>query len=242
MPRSGTTLLESALCAHPRVDGVGEVPAIPHYLDQHLDYIRSETSGDWLPDSAAFWREGYIEQCRKFGWAGAEYLTDKQPSNIFAVGFAAILFPSARFIHIRRNPIETGLSIFRRNFSEQWPFTSDFDDLAHYYFEHLRIADHWSTNFAERFTFIQYEDLVQQFEGSLGRLLEFCGLEWNEACLRYHEQERTVMTFSAAQVREPPSASRMSSAAPYRSHLAPLERALDAYGVDLRTGALRTRH
>lgn len=242
MPRSGTTLLESALCAHPDVDGAGEVPALPYYLDQYLAWSRSDGGGADLLKLLAHWREGYAEQCEKFGWKGAPFVTDKQPSNVFAAGFATMLFPRARFLHIRRNPIETGLSIFRRNFNEQWPFTTDFEDLAHYYFEHLRIAAHWEARFADRIAFIQYEDLVEDFEGSIRRLLGFCGLPFDDACLRYHEQERAVMTFSAAQVREPPSKARLSSAGPYRERLAPLERALEALGVDLETGALGVRH
>jgi tetratricopeptide (TPR) repeat protein len=244
MPRSGTTLLESAICAHPDVNGAGEIPAMPFYLDEFLGWAQSTGAGAGaFPAGAeAAWRAGYKEQCRKFGWEGAPRVTDKQPSNVFAAGLAASLFPRARFIHIRRNPVETGLSIFRRNFNEQWPFTTDLEDIAHYYFEHLRIAEHWRRALSGRFAFVQYEELVEDFEGSLRGVLEFCGLAWDDACLRYHEQDRAVMTFSAAQVREPPSKARLSSAGPYRAALAPLERALDALGVDLETGALRLRH
>lgn len=244
MPRSGTTLLESAICAHPDVDGAGEVPAMPFYLDEFIAWARTNPAGwDGLPPGApAQWRQGYVDQCRKFGWSGAPFVTDKQPSNIFAVGFAATLFPRARFIHIRRNPVETGLSIFRRNFNQQWPFSADLADIAHYYSEHLKISEHWARAFAGQFAFVQYEELVRDFEAELRRLIEFCSLPWNDACLNYHEQDRAVMTFSASQVREPPSASRLSSTGPYRERLAPLERALEALGVDLETGARRTFH
>ncbi len=244
MPRSGTTLLESAICAHPDVDGAGEVPAMPFYLDQFLAWARSNPGGahEFPREAAMLWRDGYLEQCKKFGWAGAPFVTDKQPTNIFSAGFAATLFPRARFIHIRRNPVETGLSIFRRNFNQQWPFASDLEDIAHYYFEHLRIAEHWKTALAGRMTVVQHEDLVADFEGTLRRILEFCGLGWDDACLRYHEQDRAVMTFSAAQVREPPSKARLSTSGPYRERLKGLIRALEGYGVDLETGAPRPRH
>ncbi len=244
MPRSGTTLLESAICAHPDVDGAGEVPAMPFYLDQFIAWSQAGTTGPGvLPtDAVTQWRQGYVEQCKKFGWAGSPFVTDKQPSNIFAVGLAAMLFPRARFIHIRRNPVETGLSIFRRNFNQQWPFAADLEDIAHYYAEHLKISEHWAATFAGQFAFVQYEELVHNFERELRRLIEFCGLDWNDACLSYHDQDRAVMTFSASQVREPPSKSRLSSTGPYRDRLAPLERALEALGVDPETGARRVLH
>ncbi len=237
MPRSGTTLLESAICAHPEVDGAGEVPAMPFYLDQ---FLTATASGAGVPESQfPAWRKGYLDQCKRFGWAGARFVTDKQPTTIFAVGLAARMFPAARFIHIRRNPVETGFSIHRRHFTQAWPFTTDLVDIAHYYAEHLRIAEHWSAAFAGRFTFVQYEDLVRDFEGELRRLIAFCGLDWSEACLSFEEQERAVMTFSAAQVRDGLTASRLSSAGPYRTRLAPLVEALEALGVDLETGARR---
>ncbi|MFN3958377.1 MAG: sulfotransferase [Parvularculaceae bacterium] len=236
MPRSGTTLLESALCAHPKVDGAGEVPAMPFFLDQFL-----AAGGEAAANRSLFaqWRAGYLDQCRRFGWKGAPFVTDKQPSNIFSVGLAARLFPSARFIHIRRNPVETGFSIFRRHFTQAWPFTTDLADIAHYYAEHSRVAEHWADACRDRFTFVQYEALVEDFEGCLRRLVAFCGLGWSDECLRFHEKDRAVLTFSAAQVREGPTAARLSSAGPYMSRLAPLIEALEALGVDLETGALR---
>ena len=240
MPRAGTTLLESAICAHPEVDGAGEVPAMPFYLDQHL--FASSGMGVVTDEMLAQWRSGYVDHCRRFGWTEAPFVTDKQPSNVFAVGFAARLFPAARFIHIRRDPVETGFSIHRRHFTQSWPFTTDLADIAHYYAEHQRIADHWGRAYSDRFAFVQYEDLVGDFEGELRRLLQFCGLAWDDACLNYHEQDRAVMTFSATQVREPPSKSRMSSSGPYRNRLAPLVDALEGLGIDSRTGARRLRH
>jgi hypothetical protein len=135
--------------------------------------------------------------------------------------------------------VETGFSIYRRNFSQQWPFTTDLSDIAHYYSEHVRVAEHWAGAYADRFTSVQYESLVADFEAEIRRLLAFCGLEWNEACLNFHEQDRAVLTFSSAQVRDGPSAKRVSSAGPYRARLGPLISALDALEIDLQSGARR---
>ncbi|MDZ7629612.1 MAG: sulfotransferase [Parvularculaceae bacterium] len=240
MPRSGTTLLESALCAHPEVDGAGEVPAMPFYLDQFLQWSAQTGAGfDAVPArEIEGWRKGFFDQCKRFGWAGAAFVTDKQPTNYLSAGMIARIFPRARIIHIRRNPVETGFSIFRRHFSNQWSYATDLADIAHQYAEHCRLASHWSQAIGDRMAFVQYETLVADFENELRRLVAFCGLDWNDACLTYHEQDRSVMTFSAAQVREPPSKARLSSTGPYRAELAPMIDALERFGVDLETGAL----
>jgi len=243
MPRSGTTLLESAICAHPDVDGAGEVPALPFYVDEFLAQARANNLGfgDISKAEVEGWRRGFLDQCKRFGWTGAPFFTDKQPSNLLSVGLILQLFPQARIVHIRRNPVETGFSIFRRNFTAQWPFTTDLADIAHYYAEQQRLYAHWENVFPGRLSFVQYENLVENFEAELRRIVAFCGLGWNEACLNYHEQERPVMTFSAAQVREPPSKARISSAGDYLVQLKPLIAALEGFGVNLETGARLAR-
>jgi tetratricopeptide (TPR) repeat protein len=240
MPRSGTTLLEAAIAAHPEVDAAGEIPAMPFILEQFLQWTDDEEfkGGDIPARKAAEWRSLYESQARRFGAAGAPRFTDKQPSNFMSVGLAASLYPEARFIYLRRNPVETGFSIFRRNFTQQWEFSTDLPSIAHYYAEHCRISDHWLQCAPERVKFVQYEALVANFENSLKDLIAFCGLPWDDRCLTYHEQDRAVMTFSAAQVRKPPTAAHLNSTAPYAANLSELSEALARFGVDLETGAL----
>lgn len=240
MPRSGTTLLESALAAHPDVDGAGEVPAMPFILTEFLAWAdESGWSGESLPEAKIReWRSFYFSQCRKFGASGAGFVTDKQPQNFLAVGLVRHLFPEARIIHIRRNPMETGFSIFRRNFTRQWPFSTDLGDIGHYYGEYARVVDHWSCALGSGMAFVQYEALAGDFERELRRLVEFCGLAWSETCLHYYDAGRPVLTFSATQVRKAPSTEHLHSTEPYARHLGRLEESLRAAGVDLVTGAL----
>lgn len=240
MPRSGTTLLESALAAHPDVDGAGEVPALPFILTEVLDWAEASgwTGGALPDDKREEWRGFYFNQCTKFGAAGARFVTDKQPRNFLSVGLIRRLFPDARIIHIRRNPVETGLSIFRRNFTQQWAFSTDLADIGHYYGEHARLADHWRRLLGPGLGFVQYETLAADFETEIRRLVDFCGLSWSKSCLEYYNAKRPVLTFSATQVRKAPSTEHLTSRAPYANHLGPLEEALKAAGVDLETGAL----
>lgn len=239
MPRSGTTLLENALAAHPLAAGGGELPALPYMLDEVLPIFAHGSRADSLAEEAReSLRDMYFRQLTEFKVDARPYFTDKQPTNFWSVGLIRILFPQARIIHIRRNPLDTGLSIFRRNFSKRWPFAFDQRAIGHYYGQYARIMDHWRRNYPNAVAFVQYEDLVQDFEGELRRLLDWCGLPFDERCLSYQERERSVITFSAVQVRKGASKAYAGAAEPYREQLRPMADALAAAGVDLETGEL----
>ncbi len=239
MPRSGTTLLESAIAAHPLVAAAGEVPALPFLHDEFLAWAGRARAPVKIPEEKRRdWRSRYFDQSAKFRLRPAQIFTDKQPSNFLALGFIRELLPEARIIHIRRNPVETGFSIFRRNFSRQWPFASDLKSIGHYYGQYARLMAHWEAAFAGAFAFVQYETLVENFADEVRRLVAYCGLPWDEACLNFHTAERAVITFSAVQVRKPASKDHLGAAEPYKEHLGPLRDALTASGVDLETGAL----
>lgn len=239
MPRSGTTLLDSAISAHRDVSSAGELPYMSFAVSE---FLKLPTHGAWrggaLPyDIAQGFREKYVKQYRDYDVADAPYITDKQPSNYYAVGLIRRVFPEARIIYIRRNPVEVCFSMYRRNFSTSWTASNSLEDLAHSYAQHVRVADHWLATLGENIAFIQYEDFVRNFETELRRLIAFCGLDWDPACLEYYKQDRTVLTFSAAQVRKPPSPEHLNSTGPYAEFLAPLMTALEFHGIDLETGA-----
>lgn len=241
MPRSGTTLLETAIASHSLVDAAGEVPAMPFILDEFAAWAEgADWSGGAIDgDRLAGWRELYSRQRTRFGAAGSPFVTDKQPSNFLAVGLILTLFPEAKIIYLRRNPVETGFSIFRRNFSRQWPFSTNLQSIAHYYAEHCRISDHWRGMLGDRLFFVQYEDFVRNFESSLREIIAYCGLPWEDGCLKYYESARNVVTFSASQVRKPPSERHLDSTSPYAHRLSELKDSLAALGVDLETGERR---
>ena len=241
MPRSGTTLLEAAISAHDDVEPSGELPALPFIFEQFECWAR-ETGwqGGRIPDDRlAAWRDIYFKQLREYGLDGAQWVTDKQPSNFQAVGLIRQLFPRSPVIHIRRRPLETAFSIYRRNFTRQWPFAHALDDIRHYYVEQARMCDHWLRTYPDSVTDIQYETLVIAFEDSLRSLLADIGLSWDPKCLEFYKQERQIMTFSAMQVRRPPSADHLDSTTPYLEWLADFDTGLDACGVDPQTGAWR---
>ena len=242
MPRSGTTLLESAMAAHKDIACAGELPVVPF---AHREFNAWAEEAGWnggeIPQSIIdAIRQKYFEQYREYGVDNAPFVTDKQPNNFLSAGLIRHVFPEARIIHITRNPLETGFSIFRRNFARAWQFANSLSDVGHFYGQHSRITAHWSKILGANMAFIQYEELVVNFESELKRLVDFCGLEWDPNCLDYYKEERAVITFSATQVRKPPSVEHLDSTSPYLGYLTPLATSLEQAGVDLKTGALIT--
>tara|TARA_R110002051_G_scaffold325655_1_gene429794 strand:- start:22859 stop:25018 length:2160 start_codon:yes stop_codon:yes gene_type:complete len=237
MPRSGTTLVEAAIAAHEDVAAGGELNTLPLILEEFFGWAqRSGWSGGEIPTLQRMaWRARYFSQHAEYGLDQAKWVTDKQPSNFLAVGLIRQLFPEARVIHIRRRPVETAFSIFRRNFSKQWPFAHDLEDIAHYYAQQARLCAHWETG--RRFTTVQYEELVSDFEPRLRYLIARTGLGWSRSCLDFHLQERSVMTFSSVQVRQPASTAHLNSTAVYGDELAGFDHAIANLGVDPQTGA-----
>lgn len=234
MPRSGTTLLDSALAGHADISSGGELPAMPSLLTRFLDWADgAQWQGGAIPDPIAQqMRDSYLRQYEDYRIEPAGFITDKNPLNFLSVGLIRHLFPDAPVIHIRRNPLETGFSIYRNNFTKSWPFSTALADIGHYYGEYARMMEHWHTVLGDGLATVQYERLVCDFEGELRRLLAFVGLEWDPDCLFYFRRESIATTLSAAQVRKAPSAEYMSSTAPYIRALQPLKEALERAGVD----------
>jgi len=233
MPRSGTTLIESVIGAHSRVAAGGESGGIRWILPDYLAHARNGTLSA-IPDSTwAKWRAYYWQQMPKHDGAGA--VTDKNPWNFDAFDLILRLFPNARIIHVRRNPVETGFSIFRNEFSKLVRFTHRLEDIGHYYGEYARVMAHWERVAGDRFTTVQYEDFARQFDVAGPALLAACGLEWEEACGRFWESKRPVSTISTMQVRRPLGKASVRAQA-YAQHLAPLVQSLESMRIDLETG------
>jgi tetratricopeptide (TPR) repeat protein len=233
MPRSGTTLVESVLGAHPRVIAGGELAGIrwilPDFLEQaRVGGIAGVPAAKW-PE----WRASYRKAWPEHGDALA--VTDKNPWNFDAIGLIVALFPNARVIHVRRNPVETGFSIWRNEFSRLLRFTHRLEDIGHYYGEYARVIAHWERICGAAFRTIQYEDFVARFDEAARELVAYCGLEWDDACANFWTRERTVSTISTMQVRQPPKRASARSGA-YAGHLGPLVESLRSMGVDLETG------
>jgi hypothetical protein len=212
MPRSGSTLVEQILASHSQVHGAGELPDFSNALSANGLRARGRVfteavcsvSDRQLRAAAEDYLSGLVRIASvSSDRGGVQRVTDKMPSNFRYIGMIHMLLPRARIIHTRRDPLDTCLSCFSIQFAKV-PYTFDLGELGRYYAAYARLMDHWRAVLPPgRMLEVQYEDLVENFEANTRRILTYCGLEWEDACLRFHETERPVRTASATQVRQP---------------------------------------
>ena len=233
MPRSGTTLIESILGAHSGVLACGERQAMRSIMQEFLASAPAVSVSGISESTRRRWRESFWRELPEPHRFVA--VTDKNPWNFDALGMIFELFPHARVIHLRRDPVETGLSIFRNEFPKFVSFTNRLEDIGHYYAEYARLMSHWQETLGDRFLTIQYEDIVADFESLAPRIVRYCDLEWEAACGSFWTSPRVVSTISTVQVRQPPRLAGRRDR--YARHLAPLVSALSQAGVGLRSGA-----
>ena len=226
MPRSGTTLVEQVLAAHPEVHAAGELEAFEHAMQgfsqidvdpKNVGAFMSELGGRLRAVGAR-----YVEDLGKLS-KGETRVTDKNPFNFRFAGMIHLALPNAHMIHVRRNPIDTCFSCFTQLFNEQLPFMYDLGELGRFYRAYERLMGRWrellpSTSILE----VEYEQLVDDFELQAKRIVDFCGLSWNDACLEFSSVKRVVRTASAAAVRQPLYRSAVDRARPYYDYLEPL--------------------
>ena len=240
MPRSGTTLLEAVLGAHSRVFACGERPAMRQILrwPTSLEQTPPEAYEQKLQDWAQFYFRDLPDAPNLHG---ADHVTDKHPRNFEAAGFITRLLPNAVIVHVRRDPVETCLSIYRQEFNKHWTFTHRLTDIAEYYVRYARLVAHWQRVLPpEKFFTIQYEDFVADFANAAPQLVQACGLQWEPQCLEFQKTEHPIATFSTVQARSAVALGN-GRAQRYEKFLGPLVAALEAGGIDLRTGALKLR-
>ncbi|GAA0566480.1 tetratricopeptide repeat-containing sulfotransferase family protein [Rhizomicrobium electricum] len=229
MPRSGTSLVEQILASHPDVFGAGERDILPSFINAGRVGREFPAGVGALEDSA--WTrlgEDYVRTLRALAPDVAR-ITDKLPLNFHLVGLIRIAMPNARIVHVRRDPLDTCFSCFSTLFDDDLDFSCDLADLARYYHGYHRLMDHWRAVLpAGVMLEVQYERLVADIDAEARRLIDFCGLDWNERCLKFYETRRPVQTASALQVRQPLYTSSVGRAARYAPWLEPLRRRLEA--------------
>lgn len=204
LPRSGSTLIEQILASHSMVEGPGELPDLAAVLTEE-SHRRKLPYPVWVRDmQPADWQrlgERYLE--RTAHWRERRPIfTDKLPANWYYIGAIRAMLPAARIICCRRDPLETCFSCYRQNL-ENNEYARTFGDLAAYWRDFDRSVRHWQALHPEHVREQIYEDLLARPEPTIRALLEFCGLPFEESCLRFHETRRDVSTPSAMQVRQP---------------------------------------
>lgn len=221
MPRSGTTLVEQILASHPKVFGAGELSLVSHAamrLHNEVGFPRRPAPQSELDEIAS----AYLASIKNLG-GGASRITDKMPANFRYLGLIAQLFPKARIIHTRRDPMDTCLSCYMQDFQLAGnAYTYDLDWLGHFYELYLKLMDHWRLVLPTPILEVDYESLVADQESESRRLVEFLGLEWDESCLDFQNTERAVVTASLTQVRQPIYTSSIGQWRRFEKQLKPL--------------------
>ncbi len=199
MPRSGTTLIEQVVSSHPTVGGGDE---LDFWLRRGPAWESSGTEG-LTPGAIGRLAEDYLAVLRGIA-PDSLRVTDKLPLNLMWLGLIHLVFPRARIIHCRRHPVDTCLSLYFTQFLQRTDFAHDRGDLVFRYREYERLMRHWRDTLpAERFLEVDYAAVVADPEASARRLIEFCGLDWDDACLRPEDNQRVVKTASMWQARQP---------------------------------------
>ncbi len=231
MPRSGTTLVEQILASHHQVHGGGELPYLDA-LSQRLapclgttePYPRCASRLD-AACASALGRE-YLQRVGA-GAGDALRCTDKMPGNFMHLGLVALVLPRARVVHCRRDPMDTGLSIYTQQFASGHEWAYDLEDIAAFYQQYRRIMRHWEQVLPLEVMEVQYEALVERQEQVSRELVDFCGLPWDAACLEYYRQRRSVGTAANWQVRQPIYRRSVGRWHRYERDLRPLRDALE---------------
>ncbi len=207
MPRSGASLVEQILAGHSEIHAAGEldrIERISHGLSALMESQSSypagiaQLSSQSLRQTARAHRQ-YLHQLA----AGEPMVTDKMPSNYLHLGLIAILFPQAKIIHCERDPLDVCVSCFFQNFTGRHAYASDLQALGHYYNQYQRLMSHWQNVLPTPILNVSYEQLVSDTENETRRIIGFLELEWQPACLQFHQLDRAVNTASLAQVRKP---------------------------------------
>ena len=224
MFRSGSTLAEQILAAHSRVEAGGELAFLPTVVRTELAPFPATMAT--LPqarlDALA---TRYLEMLAQFCPRG-ERVTDKRPDNFLYIGLIKSLFPDAKIVHTLRDPLDNCLSIYFLHLDHSMSYALDLADIGHYYAQYRRLMAHWKSLYGADIFDLDYDTLVREPRTSIERLTQFCGLEWDEACLSFEQVARAVKTASVWQVREPLYQRSSGRWRNYAGHLAALQTSL----------------
>jgi tetratricopeptide (TPR) repeat protein len=232
LPRSGSTLLEQILASHSQVEGTQELPDIQGIVldlqgrDADLDNPRYPAAlRDLTAEDARRLGAKYLADTRVYR-KGAPFFIDKMPNNFRHIGLIHLMLPNARIIDARREPMACCFSNLKQLFAQGQEFTYSIDDIARYYRTYLDLMRHWDAVLPGRVLRVQHEDVVEDLEASVRRILDYCGLPFEPACVEFHKTRRSVRTPSSEQVRQPIFRDSLDQWRKYEPWLEPLKRAL----------------
>jgi tetratricopeptide (TPR) repeat protein len=232
LPRSGSTLIEQILASHPQVEGTMELADIPRMVQE----VQGRDSLEEEPRYPAVLARLTAEDCRRLGEkyladtrvyrTGKPFFIDKMPNNFRHLGLIHLILPEARIIDARREPMACCFSNFKQLYASGQQFTYSLEDISRYYRSYLELMEHWEQVLRGRILRVQHEELVADLEGQVRRMLGFCALEFEPACIEFHLTERAVHSASSEQVRQPIYTEGLGQWRHFEPWLGPLKAAL----------------
>ncbi len=230
LPRAGSTLVEQILASHSMVEGTMELPDIFSIVGRLHEAAGKPFYPDVIaalsPDERRQLGEEYLERTRVHRKLGRPHFIDKMPNNFLQIGFIAVILPNAKIIDVRRQPMACGFSCFKQHFARGQGFSYSLSDIGRYYADYADLMAHFDSVLPGRVLRLPYEDLVADLETNVRRLLDHCGLPYEESCLRFYQNDRIVRTASSEQVRRPIFSEGLDHWRHYEKWLDPLKKAL----------------
>lgn len=234
MPRSGTTLTEQIIASHSQVEGVGELERMSRMSVSFSSRNGMQEVLDKMTVAGPVqWKNAPIQYLNLINALApnARHTVDKMPHNFLCLGFIHLCFPNARIIHCKRNPLDNFISAFQNWMSSFHGYSYGQASYGDYYIRYLQLMDHWKSTLPASIHESRYENLTANPEAEIRKMLEFLGLPWEDACLKFNERESTVRTFSQQQVRAPIGTGSVARWRKYEKHLGPIISVLQSAGV-----------
>jgi hypothetical protein len=237
MPRSGTTLTEQIIASHSQVEGVGELNRIGRMFASYSSRGGEQEVLDRMVEAGPMrWKnvpQQYLDLINALA-PNASRTVDKMPHNFLCLGFIHLCFPNAKIIHCKRNPMDNFVSAFQNRMNSDHGYFYDQISFGEYYLNYLKLMDHWKSALPSDILYeSQYEALTSNPETEIRSMIDFLGLPWEEACLKFNERESTVRTLSRLQVRAPINTGSVSRWRNYEKHLSPLIAFFERAGVQI---------
>ncbi len=227
MPRSGTTLAEQVIAAHPIAAGVGELDRMDNLEPAFLEQYGRPTGREALFQNASQGElkargDETLQLLQSISRPGAKRIVEKTPQNYMYVGYLALCFPNAKIIHCRRHPADTFISAYQNRMTRAHDYAYAQDTYAQAYLLQEKYREHWNQVIPEKIIDVTYENMTGNFESEARRIINFIGLDWSDQCLKFFESNRTINTFSSQQARQSVTTSSVGRWTNYERHIGEL--------------------
>ena len=221
MPRTGTSMIEQIVSNHSDVYGCGELGLLSSYF---FKYFSSDLYKSNLKDKLEIFKMNYLNFLNKM--SNSKIVTDKAPLNFRWIGIIKSIFPKSKIIHCTRNTLQNSWSIFKNEFEQGMFFSNSFDDISEYYKLHNNMMKYWKKEFKEDIFELNYEDLINNPDQKIKELIKYCDLKWQEKCLEFYDNKKSIKTVSFLQARKPIYKDSLKGTKNFEQYLSALEAAL----------------